>query len=390
MTPTATPRPTRAAKRSGGENPRFSATRPVRVCFLIDRLSRAGTESQLLALIRELDRRVVEPSLVLLDGTDAESRALEPADCPVVRLGVKSLLSRGAVRAARNLAAVWRGRRPDVVQVYFLDAAYFGVPVARWCGVPKVVRVRNNLGYWLTRKHRVLNRLVGRIADVTVTNTDAGRDALVAAEGLRPDRVAVLENGVDVERFAGNGSGRRGATVRVGCVANLRAVKNIDGFLRAAKLVRDRFPSAAFAVAGDGPDRAALESLRDSLGLGEHFVFRGSEPDVPAFLRSLDIAVLPSHSEGMSNAVLEYLAAGKAVVATDVGANAKLLGGGCGILVPPGDPVALADAIAGLVADPAAVARFGAAGRARVEAEYSRRAMVRRFERFYAGLAGSA
>jgi L-malate glycosyltransferase len=99
-----------------------SATEPVRVSFMIDRLSRAGTESQLLALIREVDRTKVSPSLVLLDGEDDLSRALEPADCPVLRLGVRRLFSLSAARAARQLRAFWGEHRPDVLQVYFLDA----------------------------------------------------------------------------------------------------------------------------------------------------------------------------------------------------------------------------------------------------------------------------
>src|SRR3954467_1452328 len=99
------------------------AANPVRVCFMIDRLSRAGTESQLLALIRELDRAQIRPSLVLLDGEDDLSRALEPADCPVIRPGVRRLLSIQAAKAARRLRAFWHEQRPDVLQVYFLDAA---------------------------------------------------------------------------------------------------------------------------------------------------------------------------------------------------------------------------------------------------------------------------
>src|SRR6476661_598130 len=103
-------------------------TAPVRVCFMIDRLTRAGTETQLLALIRELDRGRVEPTLVLLDGEDDISRALEPADCPVLRLGVRKFVSVTAARAAMRLRAFWRETRPDVLQTYFLDSAYFGVP----------------------------------------------------------------------------------------------------------------------------------------------------------------------------------------------------------------------------------------------------------------------
>src|SRR5262245_47741515 len=176
-------------------------TDPVRVCFMIDRLSRAGTETQLLALIRELDRAKVKPSLILLDGEDDLSRALEPADCPVVRLGVRRLGSLGAAKAARRLRAFWRDEQPGILQVYFLDAAYFGAPLAKFPGIKKVVRVRNTLGYWVTRRHRALGQLVRPFVDATLTNTAAGRDALVGREGHRPDRVVVLENGVDTAKF---------------------------------------------------------------------------------------------------------------------------------------------------------------------------------------------
>ena len=110
-------------------------------------------------------------------------------------------------------------------------------------------------------------------------------------------------------------------------------------------------------------------------------------PDVSNFLRRVDVAVLPSHSEGMSNALLEYMAAGRAVIATDVGANAKLLDGGkCGLLVPPNDTAALVDALGALLANPLRAAGYGAAARRRVDAEFSRDAMRRRFEAFYRGL----
>ncbi|MFM8273443.1 MAG: glycosyltransferase [Gemmata sp.] len=360
---------------------------PVRVCFMIDRLSRAGTETQLLALIRSLDRTQVEPMLVLLDGADDLSRALEPTDCAVIRLGVRKLTSLRAAGAARRLRAFWREHRPDVLQVYFLDAAYLGAPLAKLCGIKKVVRVRNNLGYWLTRKHRALGRLVKPFVDLTLTNTEAGKVALVA-EGAPEGRVGVLENGVDTARF------KRfllpdtsKPQVRVGCVANLRAVKNVDGLMRAAKVALEQFPQLVFEVAGDGAQREELERLHAELGLGDRFVLRGSVSDVAGFLRTVDVAVLPSHSEGMSNALLEYMAAGRAVIATDVGANSQLLEGGrCGVVVPPGDAAALVGALAELLANPLRAAGYGAAARRRVEAEYSRAAMTRRFEALYRSL----
>jgi glycosyltransferase involved in cell wall biosynthesis len=362
-----------------------SAAEPVRVCFMIDRLSRAGTETQLLALVRELDRTRVRPTLVLLDGEDDLSRALEPADCPVIRLGVRRLMSLKAAAAARRLRAFWREHRPDVLQVYFQDAAYLGAPLAKLSGVRKVVRVRNNLGYWMTPRHRVLGRLVRPFVDATLTNTVAGKQALVDQEGHRDGRVVVLENGVDTKKFnrflLPDTSKPR---VRVGCVANLRPVKNIDGLMRAAKTALQRFPKLVFEVAGDGEQREQLERLHAELGLGDRFKLRGSVADVAGFLRTVDVAMLPSHSEGMSNALLEYMAAGRAVVATDVGANATLVRHRKdGLIVPAGDDAALADAVGEMLANPLRAAGYGASARMRVEAEYSRDAMRRRFEDFY-------
>ncbi len=360
---------------------------PIHVCFLIDRLTRGGTETQLLALIRCLDRTRVEPTLVLLDGTDAESRSLEPADCPVLRLGLRSLHKPPALAAAARLLAFWREHRTDVVQVYFLDSAYFGVPLARLAGVRRVVRVRNNLGHWLTPRHRWLGRLMGRLADVTLTNCEPARRALLRAEGGPGRKVLVLENGVDLARFTALPPPADGPAFRVGVVANLRPVKAIDVFLRAAARVRAAVPHASFHVAGEGEQRPGLERLIAELGLTGHCHLHGTVADVPAFLATLDVSVLCSHAEGMSNAVLESMAAGRPVVATAVGANGDLLrGGALGLLVPPGDPGALAAAITRLAHDRALARRLGADARRHVRRHYSREAMRRRFEDFYTRL----
>lgn len=364
-------------------------TEPIRVCFLIDRLSRAGTESQLLALIRAFDRSRVEPSLVLLDGDDGTSRGLEPEGCPVLRLGVRSFASRRAVCAAQTLARFLRHHHIDVLQAYFLDSVYFGAPVARVAGVRRIVRVRNNAGYWLTRKHRLLGKIYGRLCDITLTNSEQGREALLA-EGVPPGKLAVLENGVDVERFAaGAPPNTAGPTVRIGAVANLRSVKNLDLLIRAAGPIAAARPGLSVEIAGEGDQRSALERLIAEQNCGDRIRLRGAISDVPGFLATLDIAVLCSRSEGMSNAVLEYMAAGRAIVATRVGAIDRLIQNEVeGLLVRPGDGAALADALERLLHDPDLAARLGSAARQRAVESFSRAAMCRRFEEFYANLIG--
>jgi len=365
----------------------YAGPLPLRVCFMIDELTAAGTETQLVALIRHLDRARVEPYLCLLRGTDPRSRALEPADCPVLRLGVRSFRHPTALAAAWRLARFLRRERIDVFQVYFPESTYFGVPAAWLAGVPRILRTRNNLGYWMTPWHRRLGRLCGTLSDGLVANCDACRDAVVADEGLSAECVTVLENGVDLGRFPDPAAPAR--TGRVGVTANLRPVKGLEVFVRAAAEVAAAHPGASFHLAGEGPLRAELGRLADELGLGGRLALRGSVADVPAFLAGLEVAVLPSLSEGMSNALLEYMAAGRAVVATAVGGNVRLIEDGVtGLLVPPGDARGLAAAVGRLLSDPALAARLGAAARRRVEERYSRAAMVRRFETFYLNLFG--
>lgn len=370
----------------GSGSPRAAERPPVRVCFVIDRLDRAGTESQLIALIRSLDRTRVIPSLVLLDGDDALSGELAPPDTPILRLGIKKLLSGRAIRSAWRLRRFWKAQRVEIVQTYFADSTYFAVPLARLCGMRRIVRVRNNLGYWLTPLHRRLMRLAGAIAGETLTNSEAGRDALLRIEGGSRNRIRVLGNGIDADRFGDRPVPFAGGGVRIGLVGNLRAVKNIDGLIRAFAGVVERFPEAELHVAGDGEERANLERLIGVLSLGDRVHLCGSLSDIPAFLGRLDIAVLCSHSESMSNALLEYMATARPIVVTDTGAAREMIAHDReGLVVPTGDDTALREALLTLAGDRNRAVAMGANARMRVEREFGRAAMCRRFEDYYRG-----
>jgi glycosyltransferase involved in cell wall biosynthesis len=355
---------------------------------MIDRLAVAGTESQLLVLIRRLDRTRVLPYLCLLDGDDPVSRSLEPDDCPVLRLGVLALLRPRTLGPALRLAAFLRRKRIDVLQVYFPDSTCLGVLAGRLAGVPHIVRARNNLGHDLTPAQQWLGRVYNRLATRTVANCEAARQALLRDEGPRPESVVVLENGVDLERFLAVPPLDPAARPwRVGAVANLRPVKALDVLVRAAAGVSAAHPDATFTVAGEGESRPALERQIMATNLAGRFSLPGPVRDIPAFLAGIDVAVLCSRAEGMSNAVLEYMAAGRAVVATAVGANVELIADGIhGLLVPPGDPARLARAIDSLLRNPALAARLGDTARRRSRERYSREAMLRRFEDFYEGM----
>jgi len=359
--------------------------RPINVCFMIDRLRRAGTEGQLVALIKQVNRSQVRPSLCLLDGEDEQSRSLEPDDCPVIRLGIRSLARRRTLRRCRQLAAALRNQRTDVLQLFFRDSTYLGALAGYWAGVPHVVRTRNNIGHWITPVDRVLNRVCRRFITHTLVNSEAGREAIVSTEGVSGEMVTVLENGVDIDRFAWIGPLSPVAPVRprIGTVANLRAVKGIDLLIKAALRIARTLPGVEFLVAGEGEDRPALEQLLSTTGLAGQFRLLGQIEDIPSFLASLDIAVLCSRAEGSPNAVLEYMAAGRPIVAARVGGVGRLLDHEVhGLLVEPENPAALADSILALLQDRQAALRMSQAARMRAMTEFTRAAMIDRYERF--------
>ncbi|QVL33084.1 glycosyltransferase [Telmatocola sphagniphila] len=296
---------------------------PLRVCYCIDNLAPAGTEKQLLRLLETLDREKIQPHLVLLDGYCEKSLALEPKGIPILRLGVKKLASGKAWRAAREFRGFLKSHRIDVLQVYFIDSARLAIPVARTAGVKRIFHVRNNCGYWSTRKLPFLDRFLHRLTDLFLTNSEVAREEWTRL-GIPDWKIRILDNFLPTPTATFHPPFQKSVPV-VGLVANLRPVKNVDGFLRMAKRIAEKGIRAQYRIAGDGTERAALQRLSEQLGIDPFVRFEGQLSDIKGFLDDLDIAVLCSHSESNSNALLEYLAAGKPVLATDVGRNREWL-----------------------------------------------------------------
>ncbi len=349
---------------------------PIQVVFMIDNLGRAGTEQWLLRLISNFDRTKVAPHLVLLDGTSAASMALEPKDVPVLRLGVRSFASFKALSAAKTFVSYLKKNRIRVVQLHFTNSTYFGAPLAWWAGVKKIIATCRNLGYWLTPAHRIASRLTSRFISDIIANSRESRQAASKIYHRPSDEVFVFANGIDVSRFQDISPIRlskpAGEPWRIGIVANLRPVKDIPTFVHAAAEVLKTTPNVEFLIAGDGPDRTSLQSLVDSLHLAEKVHFLGAIEDIPHLLRSLDLAVLCSKSEGFSNALLEYLAANLPVIATNVGGNLDVIEHErTGLLFPPEDCLQLSQLMTRLLSDRQLSATLAECGRASVSALFT-------------------
>ncbi len=340
----------------------------LRVALVIGRLNVGGAEAELLRLYRGLDRARFSPFVVTLQDAGPLGREIPPGD--LVVLGRRRKWTWGTWRALRDLL---RERKPDIVQSFLFTENVFcrrigqGIVVSGLQGsLSEDVETGPSLKLWVERETFSGARAV-------VSNSAYYRD-LYAGLGLDASKIEVIPSSVDLPAATGKGVrealGIRPDEVVLTCVARLVERKGHEDLLRAAAGFRLLF-------AGDGPFRRNLE--------GRGALLLGSRVDVPELLAASDIVVLASRfGEGCPNAVLEAMAAGKAVVATRAGGTPEVVvDGETGLLVPPGDVAGLRAALLRLAADPEWRRRLGEAGREKVRRDHSVVGMVKRYGDLY-------
>ena len=263
------------------------------------------------------------------------------------------------------------------------------IPAARLAGVPIVVASQRQLGDLLTPMQRRVQNLVFRLADCVVCNSLAAADQLVR-ERLPSAKVTVIPNGLPPEAFQETVPALppESGVMRIGMIARMNErAKNHAVFLRAAASVARQFPLAEFVLVGDGPFRKEWEELAQQLGIGPRTRFLGERYDIPAVLAALDVVVSASRTESLSNAILEAMAAGRPVVATQVGGNPELVRDReTGLLIAPEDERALADALETVLGSPKLAREWGKNARRIAQANYTLAYAQERFEHLYLGL----
>jgi len=376
--------------------PRRDTREAVKLLKFVTVFAVGGTERQFVSLGLAL-----EPSrfAVHFGCLRRWGRLLEQIDergIPVFDYEVSTFRNLKALRAQWRLARDIRRYGIQIVHTYNFYANVFAIPAAKLAGARVVASIRD-MGAYLSPRQRLLQRVVCKLADQILVNAAAIKDWLVA-DGYAADRIMVIPNGVDLTRFerpARTGSLHRefglptGAPL-IGLVGRLARLKGVEDFLTAAAVIARRFPSARFVIVGDAADEsymAALKQQAAQLGLDDRLIFTGYRSDVERLLTELSVSVLPSLSEGLSNALLESMAAGVPVVATRVGGTAEALHDGeNGLLVPPSDPDAIANAICRLLDAPDLASQLGLAARRSIVERYSMTRMVERTSMVYEDL----
>lgn len=366
----------------------------LRVVQFLTCLDVGGTERHVATLARTLDPDRFDVRVACLRAGGPLSEEIEAAGLPVDRYPISRLFGPATWARQRRFAADLVRNRIDVVHAYGLYAIVFAVPVARLTGRRLVIAsIRDNGDPW-TRAHRRVQRYACRLAHRILTNASEVRRRLTE-EGYGADRIAVIRNGVDVDRFRPRprdpvlrkNLGVPANAPLVVCVSRLNPLKGVDyALLAAARLVR-RFPDVYFLVIGDGAERRPLEDLARRLGLDGRVVFTRMRLDVPEILAQASVSIMPSMSEALPNTVLESMAAGAPIIATRVGGTAELVEDGVsGLLIPPCDPHALELAIARLLSDPDEAARMAATARARIVERFSVQRKAEETAAFYEAL----
>jgi glycosyltransferase involved in cell wall biosynthesis len=378
----------------------------IRVMEFVAAFAIGGTERHVVNLGQGLDRSRFEPSFGCLKRWGDLLSEIDARETPVSEYRIRSLYPHKAFKGQLRLASDLRRRRTHIVHAYNVYANIFAIPAARLAGTPVVVASIRDTGIYLTAAQRLVQRLVCRMADCVLVNAEAVRSWL-EEQGYPPEKMVVIRNGVDLSRFrGGRGDGAVRRSLRLPPGAPLVAVfsrldrnKGLEYFLRAAAIIAardrevrflvvgDRFVSKDGVIVRDDEHRDELVSLTRRLGLEGRVVFTGFRLDVPELLSEVTLSVLPSLSEGLSNAVLESMAAGVPVVATRVGGTPEAIEDGVsGLLVPPRDAPALAGAIRALLEKRDLAGRLGQAARERIERSFSLDRMLRETQDLYAGM----
>lgn len=379
-----------------------SANHNKRVLHLVETLEIGGTETQVVQTALRQQAMGHQVTVGCLRAEGPLLTLLQNAGIPVIEFRKdKKLFSIQGLRQLVRLTLLLRRQKFHVLHSHDLMSNLLGVPAARLAATPIVISSRRYLDLeWWCGNWR--NKVVGwiyKLSTFVIVNSTSIRDLLVDRDGVPPNKIHVIYNGIDTDQFlrARKGgetvlSSLRKDAVLVAVVANMSSpIKGHATLIAGAGHVCRLFPSVLFVLIGDGSERPRIEEQIKESGLSKNFLLLGCRRDIPELLADSDILVLPSESEGLPNAILEGMASGVAVIATSVGGVPDVIENEVtGLLVPPRNPLALSTAILHLLDDQELRQRLARAGHQLVVQQFSFQRLLNSLQALYNALADPA
>jgi L-malate glycosyltransferase len=361
---------------------------PTPVLLMVRELGLGGTERQVAEIARALDRAHFAPHVGCFRPEGMRGDELRACNIPVVRFPVQSFYGASAWTAARRMGRYLQQNRIQLVHTFDAPLNVFGVLAARAFHAPLVMSSQRAYRSLASPLLRPLLRVTDRLADAIVVNCQAIRRHLIEDEHVPAERIEVCYNGIDTDQFQPADGGRvpelREASLTIGVVCALRPEKGLFTLLEGFARIRHEQPGLKLAIIGSGPLRGALEARSTELGIRETCVFQDATRDVPDWLRSLDIFVLPSFSEALSNALMEAMACGCAALGSRVGGNSELIDEGrTGLLFDAGNPEQLARCLRLLISNSELRSRMGSAAARSIRQNFSLRVAATRMAEIY-------
>lgn len=360
---------------------------PIPIAFCITELDRGGAEKAFCELVTGLDRQQWNPRVFCLGPRSYFVDVLEARGITVACFNGKGVLT--VLLVLWRLTRALRTFQPALLQTFLFHGNVIGRMAGRLAGVPIIVsgiRVAERQARW----HVWLDRWTNQLVNHNVCVSQGVADFSIQETRLPANKVSVIPNGVDFDTYAQatpadlSEFGFDQQCPVIITVGRLEEQKGIPDLLHAVAIVVQRRPDCQFLIVGEGTDRAVLEALAAKLSLGDFVRFLGHRSDVPRLLRASSLFVLTSLWEGMPNAVLEAMAAGLAVVATDVEGTREVIDSErSGLLVPPANPEEVAKAMLRVLNDPALASELAHNSQTTALKTFTNFAMVGAYERLY-------
>lgn len=359
------------------------------VLLVVDQLPKAlgGGERIVLKLASLLPHYGYRAS-ILTFAAHPDSVALKSPPCPIYLLPLRKTYDLHALRAAFELRRFIKEQRVQLVQTFFESSDLWAGLVTKTMSSARLIWSRRDMGILRAGKHHLAYRLMAGVPDAVFAVSEQVKQHCINVDRINPARIHTIYNGLDLSDWDISVRSRRASSpTHIATVGNIRRVKGHDVLIRAASEILRHYPDATFSIAGDVMEPeyyAELCTIVSDLGLSEKFYFAGGITNLREFLSAADIFVLPSRSEGFSNAIIEAMAASLPVVATNVGGNAEAVKDGInGFIIPPDDPDQLTSAVLRLVSDTELAAAMGTEGRKLAAENFTTEAMMLRTTSVY-------
>jgi len=365
---------------------------PIRTIHLIPTLAGGGAEHQLAMLLEKLDRSRFDASVACFKAKGTYLRAIRDRGIEIHDIGIEptSLRSPANILRILQFCTYLRESGCSILHNWLLTANRLGAIAGKAVGVPVIIYSKRGMGVTERAVDKNTTRALQHILDLVLVNSEAIRLRCIK-EGIDSNKIKVIYNGLDLDRCD---TGMNHMELRneyqipeshsiVGCVGNFYPIKGHSYLVEAASIVLERAPKTTFLLVGDGPLRPELESQIKSLGIEANVRLAGFRRNAFQLFHGVDFSVVPSLSEGFPNVILESFAAGRPVVATNVGGIPEVVEDSVtGYLVPPGNARLLADRVLRITEDKATAQRMGVACKSTAQ-RFSADAMAINIEKIY-------